>query len=215
MEGRDAIKGSLPYALAAFVVIAVAVAIVVRSSAPTLPELPPMSTSRIEVQPMPSVLLAVRTLARLEGATFHMERVVELTDQQSKLFGLIHTKDALLLVAVGEITAGVDLAKLTEKDVTSDFSTKRATLRLPAPEVFSASLDNAKTHVYARTTESFASRREDLEGRARIEAEAGMRKAAIDGGLLVRARASAEQTLRALLASLGFVDVTIDWRTAS
>src|SRR5207253_6452014 len=73
------------------------------------PGLPSSTTSRIDVRPTPNVLVAVRDLSRLESATYHMERVVEMTDEQSKLFGLVKTRDSLLLVAVGDVTAGIDL----------------------------------------------------------------------------------------------------------
>jgi len=77
------------------------------------PLLPPMTSSVTVVRPTPDVLVAVRDLARLESASFHMERVIDLSDKQSKLWGMINTEDAILLVAVAEVTAGIDLQKLT------------------------------------------------------------------------------------------------------
>jgi hypothetical protein len=38
-----------------------------------------------------------------------------------------------------------------------------------------------------------------------------MRKAAVDRGILERARVSAERTLRALLRSLGYAEVDVTW----
>jgi hypothetical protein len=60
-------------------------------SVPALPVIPPLSSSVIGVRPTPNVLVAVKDLARLESASFHMERVIDLTDKQSRLFGLIET----------------------------------------------------------------------------------------------------------------------------
>jgi hypothetical protein len=177
-----------------------------------VPSLPPASTSYIEIKPSPNVVLAVRDLARLETAEYHMERVVEITDQQSKMWGLVHAKDAILLVAVGDVVAGVDMKKVTDADVTTDWAKKRVSLRVPAPEIFSSRLDSTKTHVYSRATDHLASRREDLETRARAEAEQTMRKGAEDAAILDRARANAERSLRALLKSLGFEEITIEWK---
>jgi hypothetical protein len=56
-----------------------------------------------------------------------------------------------------------------------------------------------------------AARNEQLEGEARRAAEEQMRKAAIDEGILDRARTSAERTLRALLRPMGYEKVDIDW----
>ncbi|MBM4434817.1 MAG: hypothetical protein FJ028_06925 [Chloroflexi bacterium] len=53
------------------------------------------------LRPSPSVVLAVRDLARLESVEYHVERVIDLRDRQSLLFGLVRTRDAILFVAVG------------------------------------------------------------------------------------------------------------------
>jgi hypothetical protein len=172
----------------------------------------PRTPSHVELRPSVSVIMAVRDLARLESAAYHIEKVIELTDGQTKLFGLVEAKDAILLVAVGEVTAGVDLEKVTAEDIQVDNLHKKVRLVLPAPEVFSVALDNDKTHVHQRTTDTLATRNEQLEAMARREAEAAMRKAATDGGVLTRARANAERTLRALLVSLGFEQIEIEWK---
>jgi hypothetical protein len=180
-------------------------------SAPPQPLLPPMSSSVTVVRPTPDVLLAVRDLARLESASFHMERVIDLSDKQSKLWGMISTEDAILLVAVAEISAGVDLQKLTAADVVVDPARRSARIELPAPEVLHAALDNEKTYVHSRKTGTLASRNENLESRARKEAERTLVEAARQGGLLKRASDNARRTVEALVHSLGYdkVDVSV------
>src|SRR5688572_13058021 len=69
------------------------------------------------VRATPSVVVAVRDLARLEGAEFRIDRVVSLTDKQDRFFGLVHAKDAILLVASGAVVAGTDLSGLADGDV--------------------------------------------------------------------------------------------------
>ena len=159
----------------------------------------------------PAVVLAVRDLARLDATSFHIEKVIEVSDAQSRLWGLVEAKDAILLVAVGDVVAGVDLAKLHDGDVSVDAATHAVHLRLPAADIASSTLDERATHVYSRTTDVLASRSEQLEGQARARAEDQMRKAAIEAGILERAQASAERTLRALLRSLGYDHVEVDW----
>jgi hypothetical protein len=161
--------------------------------------------------PAPPVVLAVHDLSRLEATSFHIEKVVEVTDAQSHLWGLVDAKDKVLLVAVGDVVAGVDLAKVRDQDVTVDAAAHTVRMRLPPAEIFSASLDERATHVYARSTDVLAQRNERLEGEARRTAEEQMRRAAVDAGILERARASAEQTLRALLRSMGYELASIDW----
>jgi hypothetical protein len=193
------------------VLIALVLVFVLGQRVSFAPSLPPASSSHVEVKPTPNVLVAMRALSRLETESFHLERVIELTDEQTKLYGLLRARDAVLLVAVGDVVAGVDLQKLADADVTTDWNARSVRVKLPAPEVLSSSLDNAKTHVFSRSTDLLASRKEELEGLARAEAEASMRKAAVDEALLDRARASAERAITALLRSLGFETIAIDW----
>jgi hypothetical protein len=164
------------------------------------------------VRPSPDVIVAVRDLARLETASYHIEKVLEIEDRQAIAWGLIDAKDALLLVAVGEVVAGVDLEKIDDRAVSTDWAARRVSIRLAPPEIFHARLDNGATHVYSRKTDALAKRNESLEGEARKRAEQSMRQAAIDAGILGRARSQAERSLRATLRGLGFVEIEITWR---
>src|SRR5262245_19690928 len=67
---------------------------------------------RTVVRPTPTILMSVRDLARLETNELHMEKVVDLSDKQSRFFGLFDSTDAILLVAAGDVTIGIDLKKL-------------------------------------------------------------------------------------------------------
>lgn len=200
------VRSAIAYPVAAAVLIACAGAAYELGA-----HMPGGPAPTVTARPTPNVVLAVRDLSRLEAATYHMEKVVELTDRQSRFFGLVEAKDALLLVAVGDVVAGIDLSKLSDGDVRVDAAAGSVVLRLPAPEVFSASIDEAQTRVYQRETDVLASRNEQLEGLARQEAERAIRQGALDGGILDRARASGERTVRTLLVSLGFTRVEIDW----
>ncbi|HKO94109.1 MAG TPA: DUF4230 domain-containing protein, partial [Polyangiaceae bacterium] len=119
-----------------------------------------------EREPLPDVLAQVRELSRLEGVSYHMERVVELKDEQRIMFGLVPADDALLLVASGDVVAGVDLARLGPTDVQVAADRRSVTIHLPPVEVFSARLDSARTYVHTRKTDLLAHRKESLESRA-------------------------------------------------
>jgi hypothetical protein len=190
---------------AALVACAGAAFLVGRAAAPREPE------SGIAVHATPGVVTAIRDVARLEVTSFHIEKVVEASEEQSRLWGFVQAKDTLLLVAVGDVVAGVDLSRLRDEDVVIDEARHALRVRVPAPEVTSSTLDERATHVYSRATDVLAERNERLEGEARRQAEEQMRKAAVEAGILDRARASADRTLRALLRSLGYVDVELTW----
>jgi hypothetical protein len=174
-------------------------------------EAPSRDGSRVDVRATPGVVTAMRDMAKLDATSFHIEKVVEARDDQSRLWGLLQPRDAILLVAVGDVVAGVDLSRLRDEDVRVDPGTRALHVRLPAPEVTSCALDERATHVVSRSTDVLADRNEQLEGEARRQAEAQMRKAAVDAGILERARASADRTMRALLRSLGYEQVEIAW----
>jgi hypothetical protein len=158
-----------------------------------------------------TVLVAVRALARLESAEYHMERVVDLKQRQDLLFGLVHADDAILLIASGDVTAGVDLAKLRDGDITVEPRARRVQMRIPPPEILSVRIDNNRTYVQARKTDLLAQRNEQIESRARQIAESSIRQAALDTGILERARSSATQTLTVLARSLDYDRVDLVW----
>jgi len=173
----------------------------------------PFDTTPTALRSTPSVVVAVRDLARLESAEYHIERVIDLRDRQSRLFGLIRTQDAILFVAVGQVTAGVDLTELAEGDVTVDREAGSAVIVLPPARVLSTRLDNERSWVYARSTDVLAQRKEDLETRARQEAERTLEQSAVDGGILERARTNAERTIATFVRSLGYTSVSVTSRT--
>lgn len=183
--------------------------------AAALPVIPPISSSVTVVHPTANVLLAVKDLARLESASFHMERVIDLTDRQSHLFGLIESEDAILLVAVADVSGGVDLQALKAGDVNANPEQKRVTITLPAPEVFHAELDNTKTYVHTRRTGALSTRKENLEARARSEAERTLVEAALQAGLLQRAGENARHAVEGLARALGYDQVEVTVRPAA
>ena len=160
----------------------------------------------------PSLLLATKDMSRLQTTEMHVEKVIDLTDAQSNFFGLVEGTDNVLLVAVGDVTMGVDLAKLGDGDVSLDDKTHAAHFRLPAPEVFSSRLDEHATYVYSRTTSVFAKRNEQLETKARQQAQDAIKKQADTAEARDRAKQQAEKVLKQLATSLGATTVTFDWK---
>jgi hypothetical protein len=160
------------------------------------------------------VVVAVRDLARLEGAEFQVERVVSASDKQARLWGLLEVEDALLLVASGNIVAGVDLSYLKDSDFELDEATRSAKVTLPSSTVFSARLDNDRTYIYRRDTDLLAERRESLETRARQEAEKALLEAAKQEGIVRRSNDSVRRTVESLVKSLGYRNVTVTFREA-
>lgn len=155
----------------------------------------------------PTVVRQIRGLERLETVSYSMDKIVS-GERQNPILPQFLAGDRLLLVVHGEVVAGVDLSKVQPGDVT--VSGTAVSVHLPAAEIFTTSLDNAKTKVYSRDTGLFSSPDPNLEGEVREEAERQLRTAALDDGILKTADANARQTITNILKSLGFANVEID-----
>ena len=83
------------------------------------------------------------------------------------------------------------------------------TIRLPAAEVFSTRIDNARTKVYSRDTGLFSSPDANLESEVRVEAERQLQQAALQDGILKTAGENARNTMSSMLQGLGFREVEI------
>jgi hypothetical protein len=141
-----------------------------------------------------------------------LERVIDLKDQQLRMWGLLQVEDAILLVAAGDVTAGIDLSKMRDGDMQVKPQTRSVLLRLPPPEIFAVTLDTERTYVHSRKTSVLAQPVLDMEQRARMHAEKSIRNAALEAGILERARDNAERTLIAFIRSLGYVQVELNWQ---
>jgi hypothetical protein len=171
------------------------------------------STVTTELRGGNSVIRAIRDLATLESASYHMERVIDLRDRQSHLFGLFESQDAILLVAAADVVAGIDLQSMRDGDISFDDVRHTAWVTLPQPIILSSRLDNDHTYVHSRRTDQLAVPAPSLETRARQVAEQTLRDAALEAGLLARARNNAAVTLKTLLHSLGFERVEVAFRS--
>jgi len=176
---------------------------------PKLPALPPLSSNVTVLRPTPDVVTAVRALSRLETTAFHMERVIDLKDRQARLFGLVSGEDAILLVAVADVTAGVDLGGLGPADVEVSADRTRVRIQLPRSTVLHSVLDAEHTYVHTRRTDLLAKRNEALESSARKEAERTLTEAALAAGILDKADAQARRVIRELVLALGFREVEV------
>jgi hypothetical protein len=153
-----------------------------------------------------TIVHKINTLARLETIQYTLEKIITAEVGQEvfgKLFG-----DQLLLVAHGEVIAGVDLSQLLVEDVNLEDGLLR--IKLPEAEIFVVRLDNQKSYIYDRQTGIFTKGDKDLETQARQAAEKEILETAIEDGILEQARINAEAYLLRFLNSLGFQAIVFD-----
>jgi hypothetical protein len=142
----------------------------------------------------------IRALARLETIQYSIEKVITGETGQGTfafLFG-----DKLLFIAHGTVIAGIDMEKLQPQDMR--FENGVLTVNLPPAEIFIVALDNQKSRVYERDTGILAQPNVDLETLVRQEAEAEIRKGALEDGILQQAQVNAEAYLFKFFAALGY-----------
>lgn len=82
----------------------------------------------------------------------------------------MESEDAVLLIASGDVTAGVDLGDLWPGQVTVDADRLGVRVELPREKIFTVSLDSEHTFVHTRSTGLLAKRNDQLEAQAHARA---------------------------------------------
>ena len=190
---------AVPFVLGFFVAMVVALAAMWVMRANWLGQ-PRVDTS------MPTVVRQVQQLQRLETIVFGMDKIVA-GGQESRYLPKLLAGDRLLLMVYGEVTAGVDLGRISPADIVIAGPSVRVSI--PPAEIFSTRIDNERTRVYSRETGLFSGVDPNLESEVRRVAEQQIRQAALDQGVLKIAQTSAGVTLRNFLRGVGFEQVEI------
>jgi hypothetical protein len=154
----------------------------------------------------PAVIERIRKLSRLETVIYSVDKIVE-GERSSALLPNFLMGDKLLLVAHGEVIAGVDLSQLKDGDVSVQGDTVR--IHLPAAQVLTSRIDNQRSRVYSRITGLLVPADPDLESVVRQAAEQQITEAAIADGILDKASQNARASVTTLLYGLGFHTVEV------
>jgi hypothetical protein len=152
-----------------------------------------------------TIINEVQSLARLETIRYTVEKVVTAEVNQGVLGPLFG--DRLLFVAHGYIIAGIDMGKIKPEDLWLEG--EMLNVRLPAPEVLVATLDNDKSYVYDRETGVFTHGDPTLETQVRQVAEQEILKAATEEGILDQAATNAQTYLRWFFETLGYKQINL------
>jgi hypothetical protein len=154
----------------------------------------------------PSVVEKIRQLSRLETVDYSLDKIVG-GERESAYLPDFLVGDKLLLVAHGEVIAGVDLNQLKAGDVS--LNNGAVDVRLPRAQILSTRIDNGRTRIYSRTTGLLVAADPNLESEVRLAAEQQITQAALADGILDKARANARTSVSALLSGLGYRTVHV------
>jgi hypothetical protein len=156
----------------------------------------------------PVVVEGIQDLNQLATVRWKESVIVTRKSGGTELEQLV-SGEKVLLVATGDVEAGVNLASLGRDDVRVDG--ERVTIGLPEPEILSTSLDEDKTGVYDRDFGPLNLRPDDdLVEQARAAAVDRIERAARDEDILGQAEQNAEDSIRAFVTSLGFKEVQFE-----
>ncbi|WP_119069011.1 DUF4230 domain-containing protein [Rubrobacter indicoceani] len=159
----------------------------------------------------PVTVGALRDLDEL--ATIERKDYVFVTRESGGTdLGRIFTGEAVSLLAVGEVRAGIDLENLGENDIRVNEATRTVTINLPEARILDVSLDEEQTEVFDRDfgTLNFGRADDELAEEARDVAIQRLEAAAEEGDILEQANENAETTLRTFVLALGYKRVTFE-----
>ncbi len=176
------------------------------TSTPT-PTFTPTPSPTPTPTPTPATLiLRVRALSRLETIRYSMETIIEGgSDPGGFLSFLGIGREKLVLIARGQVMAGVDFSRMEADDIV--VNGQKVTLYLPPAEILVSKLDNERTGVYEYEKGLFTRRDVQLESELRARAEEELVRRAMEDGILTQAETNAKAYLLLLLHSLGFTEV--------
>lgn len=156
----------------------------------------------------PVVVEGIQELDQL--ATVRWTESVPVTRESGgDLIDRLFNGEKVLVIATGEVEAGVNLADIGKHDVSVKGDT--VTINLPEPEILSASLDEEETRVYDRDFSPLNIHPDDdLVEEARLLAVQRIKDAARENEILVTAEQNAEDSIRAFVITLGFERVRFE-----
>jgi hypothetical protein len=166
---------------------------------PLLAEKPPRTLTG------PVVVEGIQELDQL--ATVRWTESVPVTRETGgDILDRLFNGEKVLVIASGEVDAGVDLGDIGKDDVSVKGDT--VAIDLPEPQILSASLDEEKTRVYDRDFSPLNVRpNDDLVEEAREQALEKIKDAARENDILDTAEQNAENSIRAFVTTLGFDEV--------
>ena len=148
-----------------------------------------------------AILEKTEVLGKLELVRYNFQEVTELKEISKEYFSFFKLgPDAkAILISRGEAVACVDLTKLNQGDMLIEGDSIIVTL--PEPELCYHKLDLQNTRLYSLETGYFTDRNAFIQ-KAYKSAEANIRQASLNSGILEQARTNATLVLKPLLEEI-------------
>ncbi len=201
-------------------IIAVCVLVVVLSAVHLLPQLRNPFGETTTVRSQPALLKSVTALSRYEAASGSFQVVVDLTRQARFLPAFIEGSQTLF-VGEGSEIAYVDFSQLKSPNLQVSADRTAVTVKLPDARLEPAVLNVRQSYVFAQQQGllnrigNFFSGNPNSEQQVYILAQQQIESAARHSALLAQAQKNTSSMLTAMLHSLGFQRVTVEFGSPS
>ncbi|WP_299759024.1 DUF4230 domain-containing protein [uncultured Pontibacter sp.] len=139
-----------------------------------------------------TVLTSVEDLGRMELVRYNFKDVVEYEKRVSRWV----PNSKIVLIVAGEAVGCVDFTKITQADIQFQ-GDSLVQVALPEPEICYYKIDQSKTKVFSKENTYFQDA--DLVQESYKYAEANVKKAALNSGILDQTKINAEKILRPIL----------------
>ena len=159
------------------------------------------------VLPNPSTIVTqINDLARLETASYELEKIVTAESGQDILWGALG--ETLIFVAHGKVVAGIDFSNMSPDDL-HVIDPDTVMVHLPEATIFTdlPILDNEKSYVADRDTGILTRADPELETQVRRVAEQEILAAARESDILSTANYNGQTFILNFLNGLGFENV--------
>ncbi len=161
----------------------------------------------------PPVIHYINRLDLLRTASYHIEVVVAAEQGGQGPLGLF--SDRMLFVAVGNVTAGVNMGLMEQDSMELSPLTGKAHIVIPQAQLFDCFLDVDNSYVYDRDSGVLGidlgmGYNEELETEVRRMARDRIREAALEDGILETAQEEAVRFVEQLMWGLGYDEVTVE-----
>jgi len=140
---------------------------------------------------------------------YKLETVSVVEEKDASWIVRLFGDNRVVLVATGEVMAGVDMTRLADDDIVVDGTTVK--IVMPPAEILSVRLIPGESWVYDRKL-NILKPNWQLELQAQEQAETSLRDWSIENGILAQAEAVFTSRIEAFLRRLGFTDVAVLFR---
>ncbi|WP_462264242.1 DUF4230 domain-containing protein [Mucilaginibacter sp.] len=147
----------------------------------------------------------ITSMGKLELVKYSMKDVIEKRQPHTLL-----PDERVLLVAVGEVAACVDLTKVNAKDIIQGDST--VTVRLPKPEICYAKLDHQQSKVYDVSGTFFSENTKNMVEDTYKIAEKSLLDNANKMNILGKAQTNAQLIFKPLLENISGKKVVLQFK---